>query len=42
MGLNETELMTVGQVVAPGYQLQLWHNPEEVFDPKLGLGGVSG
>jgi len=34
----ETQLMTVGRVNYPGYQLLLWHNPKEVFDSSQGKG----
>lgn len=32
------ELYTTGQTHFPGYQLWLWHNPEEIFLPDLGYG----
>lgn len=32
------ELYTNGRTYYPGYQLWLWHNPEETFSPDLGYG----
>jgi AraC family L-rhamnose operon regulatory protein RhaS len=38
MGAVEHPLMTVGREIYPDYQVLLWHNPEEVFDPGIGVG----
>ncbi len=32
------QLMTVGRTIYPGFQVLLWHNPEEIFDSALGRG----
>lgn len=33
----QTQLTTVGQTNYPGFQVLMWHNPHEIFDPTLGL-----
>jgi len=32
------ELVTIGREYFPGYELGLWHNPAEVFDPQFNTG----
>src|SRR5512141_1393442 len=38
MAAVQMQLTTVGRTFYPGYQVLLWHNPHEVFDPTLGMG----
>jgi AraC-like DNA-binding protein len=32
------ELITTGRKYHPGYEMPLWHNPQEVFSPEIGVG----
>ncbi len=32
------ELITTGRKYYPGYEMLLWHNPQEVFSPEIGVG----
>jgi len=38
MAAVKSGLTTVGRVYYPGFQVLLWHNPKESFDPALGRG----
>jgi AraC-like DNA-binding protein len=32
------ELLTTGRMIYPGFQVLVWFNPQETFDPELGVG----
>lgn len=38
MAAIQTQLMTVGRTIYPGYQVLLWHSARETFDRALGVG----